>query len=72
MQAHRETASRNNEQDVEIEETTSTTANKVGAAAVEAAGETIEDIDKLLSEIDEVLEKDAQALVDSFVQRGGQ
>lgn len=41
-------------------------------AVVEKGRKLKEDIDKLLDEIDEVLEENAEEFVKSYVQRGGQ
>ena len=37
-----------------------------------ATKDTLKDIDDLLDEIDEVLESDAQAFIDAFIQKGGE
>lgn len=57
----------------EVDETDDTAlkaAQEAGKAALE--GVTDEDIDKMLTDIDDVLEENAQEFVEAFVQKGGQ
>jgi len=58
----------------ETQETTDDTALRIAQEAGKAALEGIDDeeIDALLDEIDDVLEENAELVVDGFVQIGGQ
>lgn len=47
-------------------------AEEETAAPAKAEKKNTEDIDKLLDEIDEVLEENAEEFVRSYVQKGGQ
>lgn len=68
VQKSRET-SRTTE-DQEVDERELAAAQQAGKTALEGVND--EDIDKMLAEIDNVLEDDAQTFVDSFIQKGGE
>ncbi len=70
VQKSRETKSQKSEADAEVDQETLSAAQQAGKAALEGIDN--EGLDRLLEDIDEVLEENAEEFVQGYIQKGGQ